>query len=193
MSPMMFPRMFSSHGEGWDWLMRIHPSVTRMFFSYVLPMSIIPPAMLFYAGHTYRGAPLPEVGTPQLMAIVTLFFITELVAVPLMAKVIQRLGQVADCQPAYHDAYALAAVAPTPLWLAPLCLFIPSLLFNVMVGVLAWFGAGLLIYQGVYRVYGVEDEGHSLLLAGSVLAAGLVAWAAMMVLTLVSWGWAVVG
>ena len=48
MNPMMFPKMLTSHAEGWDWLMRIHPSVARMYLAYVVPMSIIPPAMLFY-------------------------------------------------------------------------------------------------------------------------------------------------
>lgn len=189
MSPMIFPRMFSSHGEGWDWLMRIHPSVPRMFFAYVAPMSLVPPAMMYYAGHAY--ADLPQIGDARMMAILLLFYCTELAAVLFIGKVIQRLGQVVEASAEYHDAFALAAVAPTPLWLAPLFLFIPSLLLNAVVGMFAWFGAGLLIYQGVYRVFNLDDEGHSLLLAGSVLAAGLVTWAAMMLLTLVSWGWAV--
>ena len=31
MSPMMFPRMTTSHWEVWDWLKRIHPSVALTF------------------------------------------------------------------------------------------------------------------------------------------------------------------
>ena len=33
MNPMMFPKMLTSHAEGWDWLMRIHPSVARMYLA----------------------------------------------------------------------------------------------------------------------------------------------------------------
>jgi len=191
MSPMIFPRMFSSHGEGWDWLMRMHPSVPRMFFAYVVPMSLVPPAMMYYAWHAYAAANLPQIGDSRMMMLLTLFYCLELAVVLIMGRVIQQLGQVVDARAEYHDAFALAAVAPTPLWLAPVCLFVPSLLLNAVVGMFAWFGAGLLIYQGVYRIFNLDDEGHSLLLAGSVLAAGLVAWAGMMLLTLVSWGWAV--
>lgn len=191
MSPMSFPRMFSSHSEGWDWLMRVHPSVPRMFLAYVVPLSLVPPAMMYYAWNSYAGAALPDISPSRMMALLVLFYAVELAAVLAMGKVIQRLGQVVDASAEYHDTFALAAVAPTPLWLASICLFIPSLSFAAVVLIAAWFGSGMLIYQGVYRVFKLEDEGHSLLLAGSVLAAGLVAWAAMMLLTLVSWGWAV--
>jgi len=63
-------------------------------------------------------------------------------------------------------------------------------LINAFVGAFAMLGAWGLIYHGVYRVFNLEDKGQSLLMAGSVLAVGLVAWVALMVLTLVVWGYA---
>jgi len=188
MNPLIFPKMLTSHAEGWDWLMRIHPSVTKMYLAYVVPMSLIPPAMLMYAWRTYTNAPLLEISMNQALFLAAVFFVTELAMVPIMGWVVQRIGEVADAHPPYHDAFALAAVVPTPLWLAPIALFVPSLMFNVLVMLLAVAGAASLIYQGVDRVFGLQDEGHSLLVAGTVLAAGLVAWVTMMVLALVSWG-----
>lgn len=188
MNLSMFPKMLISHDEGWNWLMRIHPSVGKMYLAYVVPMSLIPPAMLLYAWRTYSTAPLLEISANQALFLAAVFFVSELAMVPIMGRVVQSIGEVADAHPPYHDAFALAAVVPTPLWLAPVALFVPSLVFNIVVMMLAIAGATALIYQGVNRIFKLPDEGHSLLVAGTVLAAGLIAWVAMMVLAFVSWG-----
>lgn len=188
MNPMMFPRMLTSHGEGWDWLMRIHPSVAKTYLFYVLPMSLIPPAMLLYAWNTYGGPPLPEITRNEALFLATVFLVAELVMVPIMGRVLQMIGQVADSSPSYQNTFTLAAVVPTPLWLVPLALFVPSLVFNILMMLLALSCSAALIFQGVDRTYDLRDEGHSFLLAGSVFAAGLVAWVIMLVLAFVSWG-----
>lgn len=188
MNPMMFPKMLTSHAEGWDWLMRIHPSVARMYLAYVVPMSIIPPAMLLYASRTYSDVPMLQISADKALFIAIVFFVTELVMVPIMGRVVQSIGNVADAHPPYHDAFALAAVVPTPLWLAPLALFIPNLYFAIIVMIVALGASAALIYQGVDRVFGLTNEGQTLLVAGSVFAAGLVAWVAMMGLAFVTWG-----
>ena len=188
MNPMMFPKMLTSHAEGWDWLMRIHPSVARMYLAYVVPMSIIPPAMLFYASRTYTDIPMLQISADKALFIAAVFFITELIMVPIMGRVVQSIGNVADAHPPYHDAFALAAVVPTPLWLAPLALFVPNLYFAMVVMLFALGASAALIYQGVDRVFDLEDEGKTLLVAGSVFAAGLVAWVSMMGLAFVTWG-----
>ena len=189
MNPMMFPKMLTSHGEGWDWLMRIHPSPALMYLAYVVPMSIIPPAMLLYAWSNYGEiAPLLEISRNQALLLAAIFFAAELVMVPIMGRVLQLIGQVADSYPSYQDAFTLASVVPTPLWLAPLALFVPSLIFNIMAMFLALAGSATLIFKGVDRTFDLQDEGHSLLVAGTVLAAGLVAWVTMIVLAFVSWG-----
>jgi hypothetical protein len=188
MNPMMFPKMLTSHAEGWDWLMRIHPSVARMYLAYVVPMSIIPPAMLIYASRTYTDIPMLQISADKALFIAAVFFITELIMVPIMGRVVQSIGNVADAHPPYHDAFALAAVVPTPLWLAPLALFVPNLYFAMVVMLFALGASAALIYQGVDRVFDLTDEGKTLLVAGSVFAAGLVAWVSMMGLAFVTWG-----
>lgn len=193
MSPMIFPKMLVSHEEGWNWLMRLHPSETRLYLGYAVPLSVIPPVMLFYAWHAYRQA-LPaaiSISMSQALLLCVIFFLVEVVMVPIMGAVIQRIGEVADINLPFQDAFALAAVVPTPLWIAPLFLLVPSLLLNAAVLACALIAVGLLIYQGVPKVFAIEDRSTSLLLAGSVIAAGLVAWVGMMVLALVIWGVAV--
>lgn len=188
MSPMVFPKMLFSHEEGWNWLARVHPSVTRMYLLYAVPFSAIPPAMLFYAWYAYRDTTFAEISMANALLICGVFFVVELVMVPLMGEVIRRIGAVAAVELPYQDAFALAVVAPTPLWIAPLFLFIPSMMLNVVVLALALIGSGLLIYQGAPKIFHVDDEVISMLLAGTVIAAGLVAWVAMMVMAFVIWG-----
>ena len=189
MKPMMFPRMLFSHDEGWAWLMETHPSVPKIYFLYVVPMSLIPPAMLLYAAHNYGDRMLGNISLSEAWWLAGLFFVAELVLVPAMGAVIQRIGDVANARPAYHDAFAFAAVVPTPLWLSALALFIPSLTINALATVAALFGAAALIYEGTYRLFRLKEEGSLPLLSGSILAAGLVAWASLMGLAFVGWGW----
>lgn len=188
MKLMMFPRMLTSHAEGWDWLMEIHPSVGKMFLAYVLPLSLVPPLMLLYAWRTYTNAPLLDIDLNTALLIAAVFFIAELIMVPIMGKVVQSIGEIADAHPPYHDAFVLAAVVPTPLWLSSLALFVPDLIFNMAIMMLALAGSAALIFQGVERVFRLQDEGRTWLCAGAVLAAGLVGWVTMMVLAFVTWG-----
>lgn len=188
MNPLMFPKMLVSPHEGWDWLMRVHPSVPRLFVGFVVPMSLIPPAMLLYAWHAYGVGRLPEITPTRAYLVAAVLYVVQLIVVPVMGAVVQRIGAVIDAHPTYQDAFTFAAVVPTPIWLAPLCLFVPSLLLNALAMLLALIGAGMMIFEGVYRVFRVEDDGHAMLVAGSVLAAGLVAWVAMVGLVFVSSG-----
>lgn len=175
------------HFEVWNTLTNSHISVFKLFFLYALPLSIIPPMMIHYAGVTYGGQLLPILSDIQLQAIGVAFFLTELVMTFVIAFIVQRLGSVVDIKPVFEDAYKLAIVVPTPLWLAPLFLFIPSFMLNLTIGAAAMMLSGVLIFYCVPAILKVEEEGHAMLLSGSILAAGMVVWAAMMYLTLLSW------
>lgn len=175
------------HTGVWDAFTHSHMSVLTLFLLYAVPLSVIPPVMIYYAGVTYGGDLLPVMSAMQLQTIGIVFFLTELAMTFLVAYVIQRFGDVIDIKPAFEDAYKLAVVAPTPLWLAPLFLFIPSLIFNVTVVAAALMISGILIFYSVPSILRVEEKGHAMLLSGSILSAGTVAWAAMMYITLITW------
>lgn len=185
MSAMNFPKMFYSYAEGWRDLVEVHPSVMKMLALYVVPMSLIPPAMFAYAMIVTPGAIFPTV-TPAFSAAEALgvagaFFVAEVLMVALMASIIQQMGDVVDTAPAYEDAFILAAVAPTPLWLAPLALFIPSLAVNLAVLALAWVASAALIFHGVYPLFKLETRSKARVMGVFVLTAGVIAWAALIV------------
>ena len=178
------------HFAGWDILTNSHMSVLKMFFLYAVPLSLLPPVMLHFSGVAYGGRfLLPTLSEMQLQFISLIFFVAELAMTFLVAYVIQRLGELVDIKPAFEDAYKLAVVVPTPLWLSSLFLFIPSLMLILTAGSAAMIVSGILIYKGVPPILKVEEKGHAVLLSGSILAAGMVAWIAMMYLTLFTWSW----
>jgi hypothetical protein len=177
----------TSHFTLWDAVTQTHISVLKMCLFYAVPLSIVPPAMIYYAGMIYGGNLLPALSAIQLQTIAVTFFLVEVAMTFVVAYLIQRTCGVVDMKPAFEDCYKLAVVVPTPLWLAPLFLFIPSFILNLTAGAAALIFSGMLIYYAVPSILKVEEPGHAILLSGSILSVGLVAWAVMMYLTLISW------
>lgn len=179
------PRMFFSYTDGWQDIVRMHPDVKRMM-AYVVPMSMIPPAMLLYAMLVTPGAVLPamvpQVTMGEALMVAGAFFIAEIAMVALMASIIQQMGDVVDTSPEYDEAFTLAAIAPTPLWLAPLALFVPSVWFNVAVFSLAWIGSAALIFHGVKPLFRLDTESRARTMGWFVLLAGVMAWLALIVM-----------
>jgi hypothetical protein len=178
--------MLVSESVGWPELSRIHPSVARLFAFLVVPLSLVPPLMYAYAEVAAPGAVLPLVEPPlqweELAVVGIVFFAIELADVALMASYIQQLGELADVHPDYSTAYVLAAVAPTPLWLSALGLFVPSLWFNVLLVIAAWSCSVALIRNGVRPLFGIADEHKAMRFADAVTAAGVVVWIGMLLL-----------
>jgi hypothetical protein len=172
---------------GWDKFTHTHISALKLFLFYALPLSIVPPAMIYYAGTTYGGTMLPAMSETQLQAIGIVFYLSELVMTFVVTYLIRRAGEVIDIKPDFDDAYKLAVVVPTPLWLAPLFLFVPSFTVNFTAVVVALMLSGMLIFYSVPDILKVEEKGHAILLSGTILAIGAVAWAVMMYIALVSW------
>lgn len=188
MNPLILSKLFLHH-SGWKYVAHSHLSVMKLYLLYVVPLSLIPPLMVYFAGTMYVDQIFPVLSANKLQMIVAVFFLVELAIVPIMGWVIQALGEVAGIKPHYREAFTLAAVAPTPLWLAPLFLFVPNLLLNITVTSVAMIGSAAVIYYAVPALFHLKDKGRSLLVSGSILAAGLVAWVFLMVLTLLTWSY----
>ncbi len=188
MSPLSLFWLFTSPAKGWSRLVHSKPTMHRLFLLHVIPFSLIPPLMIYFGSSQYGGLVLPVLSGPRLLLVAGILFIVELIVVPVMGVIIRQVAEVAEIHPSYHDAFTLAAIAPTPLWLAPLFLFFPSVMLNLIVVSLAMMAAAALIYYGVPVVFQIKEKGHAVLLFGAVLIAGVVAWGFLMVSTLVVWG-----
>lgn len=185
MSPASFPRMLFSEREGWSDIARIHPSVRGLFRSLVVPMSLIPPVMYTFAQTAYPGEIFtlsrPEPGPASLLINGIVFFGVELAMVSFMAMVIRQIAEGQGFRPPYENAYALAAIAPVPLWLSAFALFIPSLGFNMIVLALAWVGSVALIRHGVRPLLGIDDPKKARYVANLVTLSGVVAWFSLLI------------
>ena len=131
-------KLFWSPTAGWQELLDTRPSIPRLFLLHVVPLACIPPLMIFFASKSTDAFLLVDILPPHKLALVGLiFFMIQLMAVPMMALIIKQLGEIANIQPSYQSAFTLAAVAPTPLWLSALILLIPNFLVLVSLGTLA--------------------------------------------------------
>jgi hypothetical protein len=163
-------------------------SMHRLYLLHVVPLSLIPPLFIYFAAGNYAGDLLPVLSKAQLFLVAVILFIVELVAVPLMGLILRQLAEVADSHPSYHDAFTLAAVAPTPLWLVPIVFLIPDMLVNLVALTMALMATVGFIYYGIPAVFRIKERGHAMLLFGAVFTAGIIAWVFLMVATLVVLG-----
>lgn len=180
--------LFVVPNKGWRHLMQSRLSMHRLYLLHVVPLSLIPPLFIYFAAGNYAGDILPVLSQAQLLLVSIILFIVELVAVPLMALLLRHLAEIADSHPSYHDAFTLAAVAPTPLWLVPIVFLIPNMLVDLIALTMALMATAGFIYYGIPTVFRIKERGHAMLLFGAVLTAGIIAWVFLMVATLVVLG-----
>lgn len=188
MNPLTLFRLFFTPTNGWKDLMQSQPSIHRLYLSHVIPFALIPPLMIYIAGRTHSELFFDLLPGNKLIIVSVAFFLVQLVVVPAMASIVRQLAEVAEIHPSYKDAFILAAVAPTPLWMAPIFLIVPDILVNIGVTSLAMMASAGFIYYGIPVVFKIREQGHALLLFGAILIAGVIAWGFLMICTLVVWG-----
>jgi len=147
----------------------------------VLPLSLLPPVLLYYAGTHYGDAFAAGFGERPWHYITTILFLAELLTFFVMGWLIHAVVNTEGMSISYHDAYLLAALAPLPLWSASLALLVPDLLFNVGV-VLAALGVSCsLIYHGLQGLcQRGDDDVVAMSATYTVMAAGVLAWGMLM-------------
>jgi hypothetical protein len=179
MSHFALPRIFQSSAHGAPVTDR-EPSVLKLLLLFVIPMSLLPPLMYVYAQIAHPGVILPrlepDLNFGEAMIVGSAFFVIEILAVFMMAKFIQHMGDDIGVQPDYADAFALAATAPTPLWLATLALALPNAIVNVVFLALAWFCCVGLIRRGVQTLFMPHDDSHTHELANTLTFIGVSTW-----------------
>lgn len=183
MSILHIHRLFGSSSEGWDELVR--SPVLRLFVFLVVPCSLLPPLMLEYAGGHVGAVLLPHASGLEWRNAALFFLVAELMSVPLMAWAIQSVAGSKGIATAYHDAFALAAVAPVPLWLSSLSLFLDQPFLIAAIVALGVAGSMVLVCRGVAVLLKIKEALVAFDIAYVVAALGLAAWAFLALLALV--------
>ena len=152
-----------------------------------MPMSLLPPVLYAYAELAHPGVVFPlsvPALTPMQLAVSgVVLYCAQLLMVGYMAMILQRISMTRDHDPGYDSAYALAAIAPVPLWLASLSLLVPSLMFVLAVGAAAWVAAILLIWHGVGTLLHIGDKNTARYVANMAIGAGILAWIGLLVVS----------
>ena len=86
-------KLFFAPTNGWRELMDSEPSIPRLFLMHVVPLACIPTLMLVYAGRSDDSFLLIDMlSTQKLMYVGTVFFLVQLISVPIMVAMM-RIGQ----------------------------------------------------------------------------------------------------
>lgn len=186
MSYANYPGMLFSETTGWTEVDRSHHDRHWYLSHLVMPLSILPPALYAYAEMAHPGAifPLsvPAMSGLQLFVSGAIFYVAQLIMVSYMAMLIQRMAMARDHDPGYDGAYALAAIAPTPLWLGSLAMLVPSLAFNIAIGIIALLASIALIRHGVRPLLHIADDKIAHYVSNMVTMAAIAAWLVLMIM-----------
>lgn len=174
-----------SADEGWQELAQHRPRIAKVFLFLVLPLSLLPPTMLYLAGTHYPEAFFPVIRPRDWAAVAEVFFVAEMATFAAMGWLIKQVADTYALSIDYRDAYLLAALAAAPLWLASLGLLIPDLLANAAINLLALGLSCALLYNGLQALGRWREEVVAAGIVHTVIGAGLIAWALLFVLAFV--------
>ncbi|NWN90997.1 DUF1282 family protein [Marinobacter adhaerens] len=171
---------FSSNG-GWAELQRRQLSIPVLAWFVVVPLSLLPPVLLYYAGTHYGDDFLPGFAGKEWRFITTILFLAELLTFFVMGWLIQAVVESHKLEISYNNAYLLAAIAPVPLWLSSLALLVPAVMFSVVVVLAAMVLSCTLVYQGLRALcHRSPNDVLTMSATYTVMAASLLAWGVLM-------------
>jgi hypothetical protein len=119
--------------------------------------------------------------------IAMLYFIAIIVGINAVALAVRWMAQTYEAQVSYQHALALSCFTAAPLLLVGIFEIYPVLWINFMVGLLALALSVRLLFTGVPIMLNVNKD-RGILYASSILAFGLIALVAMLVITALLWG-----
>ncbi|MCL7943487.1 YIP1 family protein [Marinobacter sp. ATCH36] len=171
---------FSGNGA-WEELRRHNLSIPFLAWVIVVPMSFLPPVLLYYAGTHYGDSFIQGFGDKEWRFITTILFLAELLTFFVMGWLIQAVLDGHKLKISYQDAYLLAAIAPLPLWLSSLALLLPVLAVSVVAVFAGLFLSCALVYQGVRSLCHLsENDVVAMSATYTVMAASVLAWGVLM-------------
>lgn len=171
---------FSGNGA-WSELRRLNLSIPFLAWVVVVPLSFLPPVLLYYAGTHYGDAFMEGFGDKQWRFITTILFLAELLTFFVMGWLIQAVLDSHKLTVSYRDSYLLSAIAPMPLWLSSLALLVPAVMVSVAAVFAGLFLSCTLVYQGLRSICERTDNDIEMMSATyTIMAASLLAWGLLM-------------
>jgi hypothetical protein len=182
--------LFTQPREEWKSIRDERCSVGKCFCSHVLVLAAIPVVCGFIGttqvGWEIGGREAIKLTTASALKISVLYYITMLVAVFTIGKLIHWMGETYGTKQPLAQCIALAAYTATPLFLVGIMQLYPLLWLNLLIGLPALAYSVYLLYTGVPVMMEISEE-RGFLFSSAVLAVGLVALVAVLAATVIMW------
>lgn len=161
--------------RGWPELLRARPGWRRLFFQLVLPLSLLPPAVLYLAGTGHPGA-FGAGGHPW-SALCVVVLLAEFASIVAAGRLFRQIAGAHGLVLGRRDARLLAALAPLPIWASAAGVALPGVAAPLAVSL-----AGLVLtcgiaYHGLVAICRPRDAIVAAAVVHVVSGVGLAAWA----------------
>ncbi len=167
-------------------------SVSHHYTHHVLLMAAIPVICAFIGTTQFGwrfgegGSVLISVGTGLALAVI--FYALMLGGVAVMGRVIWWMARSYPNRPSLTRCMVFAGYVATPLFLSGLVALWPLVWLCALVGTVALFYTGYLLYLGVPTFLSINKE-EGLSFSSSTLAIGVLVLEVLLALTVVLWGY----
>ncbi|NOZ11405.1 MAG: YIP1 family protein [Gammaproteobacteria bacterium] len=183
--------LFTHPAQEWQAIRDGRCSDNKCYYSHAFILAALPVIAGFY-GTTQVGWEIGNRGvikltTDSALQISVLYYITLLVGVFTIGKLIQWMGQTYDATQPLSICIALSTYTAMPLFLVGIVQIYPALWLNLVMGLPALAYSVYLLYTGVPVMMDVSKE-QGFLFSSAVLAVGLVTLVAILAATVVLWG-----
>ena len=160
------------------------PSAVFSLLLIALPLSLLLPVMVNFAGTAYGDRLIHGFTSPSWERLLTIL-VLELLTVVLMAGFAQLTARFFQTPITRQQAFLIITLGSIPLWLSSLALAVPSITFILIAGTAGITLAGYTIYWASRRLLGMTEESLATLFSGLVLVFGLPAWTGILAVVVV--------
>ena len=190
MKPSLIKTLLLSPADGWPAIQQADLSIAEVYLRQVVPLAMITP-ICGYIGATQVGWPIPGADTlfmtpESAFRIAILSFLAILVAVLVIGKMIQWMGQTYEAQQSLSRCVNLAAYTITPLLLIGFATLYPPPWFIYLLGLPALGYSVFLLYSGVPVMMDITPE-RGFLFSSAILTVGLIALVGLIGVTVSMW------
>jgi hypothetical protein len=160
--------------RGWAELLRVRPGVRHLFLQIVLPVALLPPAILYLAGTV--GPPDFRAGSRTWGELSMFVLLADFASVAAAGRLFRHIAGAYGLVLGRHDARLLAALARLPLWGSAARFALPRVAApstELLAGLGLTFG---IAYHGLVAMCRPREANVAAAVVQVAAGAGLAAW-----------------
>ncbi|EOB7853320.1 Yip1 family protein [Klebsiella pneumoniae] len=167
-------------------------TISHHYTHHVLLMAAVPVICAFIGttqlGWNFGDGTVIKLSMLTGLALAVLFYAVMLAGVAIMGRVIWWMARQYPQQPSLKRCMVFAGYVATPLFLSGIVALYPLVWLCALVGTIALFYTGYLLYLGIPTFLSINRE-EGLSFASSTLAIGVLMLEVLLAITVVLWGY----